>query len=76
MIEMIDFTKNKYALHIFIIIILLVLSFFTIRPVIYMVLLGAMIAYGLTPIANKIQTKIKYPSISIFLEIALSLMPI
>ena len=73
---MIDFTKNKYALHIFIIIILLVLSFFTIRPVIYMVLLGAMIAYGLTPIANKIQTKIKYPSISIFLALILVVIPL
>ncbi|MBR5504392.1 MAG: AI-2E family transporter [Methanobrevibacter sp.] len=73
---MIDLTKNKYGLHIFIIIVLLAMSFYTITPVLYMVLLGAMIAYGLTPIANRIQTKIKYPSISILLAIILVIIPL
>ena len=73
---MIDLTKNKYSLHIFIIIILLAMSFFTIVPVLNMVLLGAMIAYGLTPIARKIQTKVKYSSISIFIAIILVVIPL
>ena len=71
-IKMIDIFKNKYALHIFIIIILLAMSFYTVVPVLYMVLLGAMIAYGLTPVAKKIQSKVKYSSISIFLAIRLT----
>ena len=73
---MMDLTENKYSLHIFIIIILLAMSFFTVIPVLNMVLLGAMIAYGLTPIARKIQTKVKYSSISIFIAIILVVIPL
>lgn len=73
---MFDLTENKYGLHIIIIIVLLILSFFTIAPVLNMVLLGAMIAYGIRPIAGRIQTKVNIPSISIILAIILVVIPL
>lgn len=76
MINMFDLSENKYSLHIIIIAIFLVLSLCTVVPVLNMVLLGAMIAYGLTPIAKRFQSKIKYPSISIFLAIILVIIPL
>ena len=41
-----------------------------------MVLLGAILAYGIRPIANKIQSKLKYSSISILLAIVIVLIPL
>ena len=73
---MFNLTENKYSLHIFIIVVLLILSFFTIAPVLNMVLLGAMIAYGIRPVARRLQTKLKYPSISIILAIILVVIPL
>ncbi|MBR5954275.1 MAG: AI-2E family transporter [Methanobrevibacter sp.] len=73
---MFNLTENKYGLHIVIILVLAVLSFFTIAPVLNMVLLGAMIAYGVRPIAGKIQTKLKYPSISILLAMIVVVIPL
>lgn len=73
---MFDLSENKYGLHIIIIIILLVLSLLTVMPVLNMILLGAMIAYGITPVANRIQSKVKVPSISIFLAIILVIVPL
>ena len=59
-----------------IIIIFLLLSLFTVMPVLNMILLGAMIAYGITPVANRIQSKIKITSISIFLAIIVVIIPL
>lgn len=73
---MLNLNESKYGLHIIIIIILLVLSLLTVMPVLNMILLGAMIAYGITPVANRIQSKIKIPSISIFLAIILVIVPL
>ena len=73
---MINLTENKYGLHICIIVVLLILSFFTITPVLNMMLLGAMLAYGIRPVAQKIQSKLKYPSISILLAMVVVLIPL
>ena len=73
---MFNLTENKYGLHIVIIIALLILSFFTIAPVLNMVLLGAMIAYGVRPVARRIQAKLKYPSISIILAMIVVVIPL
>lgn len=73
---MFSLSENKYSLHIIIIAILLVLSLITVIPVLNMILLGAMIAYGITPVANRIQSKIKIPSISIFLAIIFVIVPL
>ena len=41
-----------------------------------MVILGAILAYGLRPIAKKIQSKLKFPSVSIILSIILVIIPL
>ena len=73
---MFNLSESKYGLHIMIIIIFLLLSLFTVMPVLNMILLGAMIAYGITPVANRIQSKIKITSISIFLAIIVVIIPL
>lgn len=67
---------KKIKAPLFIIIILLAISFITLTPVIYMLILGAMIAYGIRPVANKIQSKVKFPSISIILAIIVVVIPL
>ena len=73
---MFNLSESKYGLHIVIILIFLALSLFTVLPVLNMILLGAMIAYGIAPVANKIQSKIKFTSISIFLAIIVVIIPL
>ena len=67
---------NKLKLPIILIFILLAISFLSVVPVLNMILLGAMLAYGIRPIASKIQTKTKYQSISIVLAIVVVIIPI
>lgn len=67
---------NKLKLPILLVIVLLAVSFVSILPVLNMVLLGAMLAYGIRPIASKIQTKARYQSLSIILAIVLVIIPI
>lgn len=58
------------------IIVLLVISLMFIFPVLNMVLLGAILAYIVKPIALKIQSKLKYSSISIILAMIVVLIPL
>ena len=67
---------NKLKLPIILIFILLAISFLSVVPVLNMILLGAMLAYGIRPIASKIQTKTKYQSVSIILAIVIVIIPI
>ena len=55
---------------------LLIISLIIIFPVLDMVILGAILAYGLRPISKRIQSKLKFPSISIILSIILVIIPI
>ncbi|MBE6511915.1 MAG: AI-2E family transporter [Methanobrevibacter olleyae] len=73
---MFNLIESKYGLHIVVIVIFLALSLITVLPVLNMILLGAMIAYGIAPLANRIQSKIKFKSISIFLAIILVIIPL
>ena len=59
-----------------VVIFLLVISLMFIFPVLNMIILGAILAYGIRPIAFKIQSKLKYSSISILLAIILVLIPL
>ena len=68
--------KNALGSSLFIIIILLIISLFTLMPILNMLILGGIIAYGLRPIARKLQKKLKYPSISIILSIILVVIPL
>lgn len=45
-------------------------------PVIYMIVLGAMFAYGLRPLANKLESKVKFKSVATILSIIIVLIPL
>ncbi|WP_409200427.1 AI-2E family transporter [Methanobrevibacter sp. DSM 116169] len=68
----VDYITNP----VFVIIILLIISFATIMPVINMILLGAILAYGLRPVSLKIKSKVKNSSLSIFLGILIFIVPV
>jgi len=72
--------KNKFAETIgsplFIVGILLIISLIVLTPVLNMLLLGAVLAYGIRPIAKKIQLKIKFSAISTIISIILVVIPL
>ena len=45
-------------------------------PVLNMIILGAILAYGIKPVAHKIQSKLKFSSISILLAMVVVLIPL
>ena len=61
---------------ILLIIFLLIVSLIFIFPVLNMVVLGAILAYGVRPVARRIQSKLKYDSISILLAMIVILIPL
>lgn len=60
----------------FIILILLIISLFTLTPVLNMVLLGAIVGWGIRPISNRLQSKLKYSSLSIIIAIIIVVIPL
>ena len=58
------------------VIFLIVISLMFIFPVLNMILLGAILAYLIRPVANKIQSKLKFSSISILLAMVAVLVPL
>lgn len=58
------------------VIFLLIVSLIFIFPVLNMVILGAILAYGVRPVAGKIESKLKFKSASIFIAIILVLIPL
>ena len=68
--------KEYITPPILMIVFLLVVSFMFIFPVLNMVILGAILAYAIRPVANKIQSKLKYSSVSILLAMIVVLIPL
>ncbi len=68
--------KNYLNPPVLLVIFLVIISLMFVFPVLNMVILGAILAYGIRPIANKIQSKLKYSSISILLAIVVVLIPL
>ena len=68
--------KEHLTPPVLLIIFLLVVSLMIIFPVLNMVILGAILAYGIRPVALKIQSKLNYSSISILLAMVLVLIPL
>lgn len=68
--------KNYLNPPVLLVIFLVVISLMFVFPVLNMVILGAILAYGIRPIANKIQSKLKYSSISILLAMVVVLIPL
>ena len=68
--------KEYLTPPVLLIIFLLVLSLMFIFPVLNMIILGAILAYLVHPVANWIQSKLKYSSVSIILAMIVVLIPL
>ena len=68
--------KDYLTPPVLLIIFLLVISLMFIFPVVNMIVLGAILAYGVRPVAFKIQSKLKYSSVSILLAMVIVLIPL
>lgn len=68
--------KNYLNPPILLVIFLIVISLMFIFPVLNMILLGAILAYLVRPVAIKIQSKLKFSSISIILAMVVVLIPL
>ncbi len=68
--------KEYLTPPVLLIIFLLVVSLMFIFPVLNMIILGALLAYLIRPVALKIQLKLKYSSISIILAMIVVLIPL
>jgi len=68
--------KEYMTPPVLLILFLLAISLMIIFPVLNMIILGAILAYGIRPVSRKIQKKLKYSSISIIIAIIVILIPI
>ena len=68
--------KEYLTPPVLLILFLLVVSLMIVFPVLNMIILGAILAYGVRPVARKIQSKLKFPSISILLAMVVILIPL
>lgn len=68
--------KNYLNPPVLLVIFLLVISLMFIFPVLNMILLGAIVAYIVRPVAKRIQSKLKYSSVSILLAMVVVLIPL
>ncbi len=68
--------KQYLTAPILLILLLLALSFCVMIPVLDMVLLGAILAFLIRPVAFKINTKVKFSSLSIIIAIVIVIVPI
>ena len=68
--------KEYITPPIMLIVVLLAISLMFIFPVLNMIILGAILAYGIRPIAFRIQSKLKFSSVSILLAMIIVLIPL
>ena len=68
--------KEYLTPPVMLIVVLLAISLMFIFPVLNMIILGAILAYGIRPIAFRIQSKLKFSSISILLAMIIVLIPL
>lgn len=72
-----EFNLEKFlSPPVLLILFLLAVSLMIIFPVLNMVILGGILAYGIKPIARKINSKIKYQPISIIIAMILVIIPL
>lgn len=68
--------KENLTPPVLLIIFLLIVSLIIIFPVLNMIVLGAILAYGVRHVAVKIQSKVKYSSLSVILAMVAILIPL
>lgn len=71
----IDFNKHLTP-PVLLIIFLLIISAIIVFPVLNMIVLGAILAYGVRPVARRIQSKLRFKSLSIILAMIVILIPL
>lgn len=73
---MIDNIKNNLTSAIFVIIILVIFSVLVLTPMLSMIILGAIFAYAIRPLSNRMEPYIKYRSIAIFIGMIIVIIPL
>lgn len=73
---MIHRLKGTMTSGVFILLALLILSFLVLAPVVNMIILGAIFAYGLRPISRKIEPFLKFRSLSIVVAMVILIIPL
>ena len=68
--------KQYMTPPVLLIVFLLVVSLMIVFPVLNMIILGAILAYGIRPVARKIQNTLKYDSISVLVAMVVVLIPL
>jgi predicted PurR-regulated permease PerM len=68
--------KNYLNPPVLLVILLVIVSLMFIFPVLNMILLGAILAYLVRPVAHKIQSKLKFSTVSILLAMVVVLIPL
>ncbi|WP_405306049.1 AI-2E family transporter [Methanobrevibacter sp.] len=68
--------KEHLTPPVLLVIFLVIVSLMIVFPVLNMIVLGAILAYGVKPVANKIQSKLKFSSLSILLAMVVVLIPL
>lgn len=68
--------KEYLTPQVMLIVFLLAISLIFVFPVLNMIILGAILAYGVRPIARKIQSKLKFESVSIILAMIAIIIPL
>lgn len=68
--------KGTLTSAFFVVIVLLALSFMVIYPIISMVILGAIFAYGIRPLAHKMEPKLKFRSLAIVVAMIIVILPL
>lgn len=68
--------KGTFTSAAFIILTLLILSFFVLTPMISMIILGAVFAYAIRPISNRMLPYLKFETITIILAMIIVILPL
>ncbi|WP_048191697.1 AI-2E family transporter [Methanobacterium sp. SMA-27] len=73
---MINDIKNNLTSAIFVIIILVIFSALVLTPMLSMIILGAIFAYAIRPLSNRMEPYLKYKSIAIFVGMIIVIIPL
>ena len=68
--------KGTVTSAVFVVGVLLIMSFFVLTPVFSAIILGAVFAYGIRPISKKILPYLKFETISIILSMIIVILPL
>ena len=73
---MIDNLKGTVTSAIFIIIILVIFSAIVLTPMLSMIILGAIFAYAIRPLSNRLEPYVKFRSVAIFIGMIIVIIPL